>query len=146
MKGEACVYFLKNETNGLVKIGTTTNLKTRKYALEHQVGSPLELIASVPGDRNLEQTIHKAFGDIRQFGEWFLDASHLRSYITALCGISDGTVKVSEPPAPPVDPYHPSVYPKLGYIMNWVRLGKVYEASAVCSECIHCDAHRTELR
>lgn len=67
---ESWVYFL--EKNGLVKIGTTTNLDRRMRELG---GGFLRL--AVPGGVALEANLHQRLDHLRVHGEWFRDEDDL---------------------------------------------------------------------
>jgi hypothetical protein len=78
------VYFIEAISTGLVKIGWTSDLEQRLYALRK--GSPVELrlVKCIPGDRSLESALHRRFRAHRVRGEWFLlDA--LRPHIEDVC-------------------------------------------------------------
>lgn len=65
------VYVIGQYGSGVVKIGTTSNLRARLRTI--QTGSPvrLEVLWSCPGGRNLEAYLHDAFSPLRLEGEWF---------------------------------------------------------------------------
>lgn len=66
------IYFIRPVgQKGPVKIGCSESPDERLHAL--MTGSPtiLEIVATVPGDRALEQGIHHAFASSRSHGEWF---------------------------------------------------------------------------
>ena len=66
------VYFIAASDLNLVKIGTCRDAPGKRLAAL-QTGSPalLDLISAIPGDRALEQRLHRAFADLREHGEWF---------------------------------------------------------------------------
>ena len=65
------VYFIVNREVGTVKIGVSTNPKSRMNHL--QIGSPhrLVLAATSPGGYSLENQLHVQFAKHRLSGEWF---------------------------------------------------------------------------
>ena len=63
------VYFLR--AGDAIKIGYTTNLAARKRALETASAVPLELLASIPGDRSEEARLHREWWHLHIRGEWF---------------------------------------------------------------------------
>lgn len=67
------VYFLQDEALGLVKIGRTSHLETRKSHLERQYKSKLKVLHTIPTDNTilLEKEMHNHFKDYRFEGEWF---------------------------------------------------------------------------
>lgn len=87
------VYFLENRGNRTIKIGTSGDLKARTEALTRQTQQPLTLLLSIPGDRKLEATLHQAFSDSRQSGEWFHDSPRLRQFIQVLEDLDSGEVQ-----------------------------------------------------
>lgn len=76
------IYFLLR-TDGMVKIGTTTNVSRRVAELERSHGS-LEVIRVIHGDRRRENQIHVKCKRHNQFGEWFRDCPALRGVIASL--------------------------------------------------------------
>jgi hypothetical protein len=78
-----------------LKIGYTTNLARRQRALETASAVPLELLASVPGDRREETRLHRQWRHLHIRGERFCADEELLRYIREVVG---GT------PAPEPDP------------------------------------------
>lgn len=68
-------YFFKNPITGLIKIGRTIDVKTRKQSVQCGAGIELFVIAVIEGD--IENELHKQFADYREHGEWFNDANGL---------------------------------------------------------------------
>lgn len=68
-----CVYFIKNESNNLVKIGRTSSLNTRLENLRAEYKQPLTLIGTIETKDtiNSELEMHKRYKDKRFTGEWF---------------------------------------------------------------------------
>jgi hypothetical protein len=73
------VYFLR--AGDAIKIGYTTNLAARKRALETASAVPLELLASIPGDRSEETRLHRDWWHLHIRGEWFQADEELLRYI-----------------------------------------------------------------
>jgi hypothetical protein len=76
------VYFLKSSE--FIKIGYAADFEARLREL--QTGNPveLELLGLLPGPRSLEYTIHAAFRDERERGEWFRLEGRLAQFLTSL--------------------------------------------------------------
>jgi hypothetical protein len=73
------VYFLG--CRGFIKIGTAACAKSRHRAV--QTVSPFEvrLLCAVPGNAELERSLHSKFWHLRERGEWFRESSDLNDYI-----------------------------------------------------------------
>jgi len=83
------VYFIYNKDSNAIKIGRAKDLTKRMQSLQTSSPSQLKLIKSVQveGAKNaqdLEQSLHKQFGEIRLAGEWFKAEVHLLEYISQL--------------------------------------------------------------
>lgn len=83
----ACVYFIR-ERDGLVKIGWTTDLASRKRAF----GSGWEhILAVVPGTTADEAALHERFAaDLRRGREYFRPSAALLAHINDIrrdCGV-----------------------------------------------------------
>lgn len=79
------VYFLECPALNRVKIGITSDLQKRVGDIQRI--SPLEdlvLLTSVPGDRELESSLHRAFADDRLHGEWFNASPRMQACIEHL--------------------------------------------------------------
>lgn len=81
------IYFLRRR-DGLIKIGTTTDLTTRIEALAAAHG-PLDVVRVINGDLLRERQLHQQFRAYRQFGEWFADPEH--ALIRAIALLPEGT-------------------------------------------------------
>lgn len=75
------VYFVARD--GLIKIGTTTQLRARLRQLAYD-GGPVTLLADIKGGPVLEEKLHQRFITYRVHGEWFEDHEALRDYIAGL--------------------------------------------------------------
>jgi len=64
------VYFIGDDRRR-VKIGFTTNLTQRIYALQSATASELSLLRVLDGGLATERWLHKKFADYHITGEWF---------------------------------------------------------------------------
>lgn len=79
-KSEAVkTYILSNKATGLLKIGRTSDVKTRISALECGAGARLEPLLVIEGD--VETKLHKHFKSLRMQGEWFADDGRIAKFI-----------------------------------------------------------------
>jgi len=69
-EARSIVYYLHRPADGLIKIGTSTNHKTRFSKLRYEHG-PLRLLLAYPGTREEETAAHGAFAAAHVTGEWF---------------------------------------------------------------------------
>jgi T5orf172 domain. len=76
-KHQPIVYYVLH--GGLVKIGTSTNLKRRLESLQ-----PEGLLAVEPGDVRVERSRHREFAEWHSHGEWFLPSSPLEAHMERL--------------------------------------------------------------
>ncbi len=74
-------YFVLGVGTDKVKIGRTQNLDMRMQALRCASPVPLELLATVTLDGELEHRLHKHFYKIRAHGEWFKKTEALEEMI-----------------------------------------------------------------
>lgn len=65
------IYFVRCAATNLVKVGFTTNIKTRLHALQSTASAELTLLRTKPGTMRDEQNAHRSFADRRVRGEWF---------------------------------------------------------------------------
>lgn len=68
------VYVIRKPEDSLYKIGLTTNLKQRLYALKRQLNTDeVELVHSFDAEdaKAAERELHKRFQEKREFNEWF---------------------------------------------------------------------------
>lgn len=76
------IYFIQAVGINLVKIGRTKKpIAERLAAL--QISSPvhLELLATMPGGKSVERSLHRQFAYARSHGEWFYPVRALLQYI-----------------------------------------------------------------
>lgn len=78
------VYFIQRQSDNAIKIGHSTNIKCRYNTIKGRIKSDLEILCLIPGERNVEQSIHKKFNDIRIEREWFSPDTTLFEYIQSL--------------------------------------------------------------
>lgn len=80
------VYFItrKNDPEGLVKIGYTSDMVTRMTNLRTAIPEGCEILCTVPGGRDLESYLHLTFDAERVAGEWFKNSEGLSSMIKML--------------------------------------------------------------
>ena len=69
-----CIYFV--ECNGVFKIGTTSNLKSRLNALQTSNPTPVSLVYTIPipimrDHREIEKALHTIFENNSVRGEWY---------------------------------------------------------------------------
>jgi hypothetical protein len=76
------VYFIRGDD--AIKIGYTTNLAARQRALETASAVPLELLASIQGDRSEETRQHRQWWHLHIRGEWFRADEELLRYAREL--------------------------------------------------------------
>jgi hypothetical protein len=72
--GEEHVYLAHAPKMGLVKIGTSRNVRGRLAALRQASPAWIELAREIPGGFALERELHERFKDRRKHGEWFDDS------------------------------------------------------------------------
>lgn len=65
------VYVIGDSRNGVVKVGTTSNLIKRLSALQTGSAYQLRVLWSYGGGVELEAHLHERFADKRMQGEWF---------------------------------------------------------------------------
>lgn len=78
------VYFILNESAGMVKIGFSRNPEKRLTELRTGSAGEIKLLATIEGSLAIERQLHKRFEMHRRNGEWFIYSDEIRSYINAL--------------------------------------------------------------
>jgi hypothetical protein len=79
------IYFIKPKgMAGPIKIGCSDKPALRLYAQMVASPFPLEIMVSIPGDRNLERNLHECFADCHSHCEWFHPNKRLIDGIAAL--------------------------------------------------------------
>jgi hypothetical protein len=97
-KAPQYVYFVRQISGeGPVKIGHTSLLEARLFALQTYAPYPLEIAAHLPGGSPLERRFHNLFRDQHSHREWFHPSSELDRIIAL---IRDGKFDISTLPAP----------------------------------------------
>lgn len=76
------VYFIQ-APDGLIKIGTSTNVQARLKSLQTAHGRGIELLGVVPGGREVERSFHANWSACRVQGEWFKPTSQMLEWIAA---------------------------------------------------------------
>jgi hypothetical protein len=74
VRGKGVVYVIKSDTDGLVKIGKTTNAVKRFQSIESSTGRRIEQSYSSPETERfseIETELHRKFKERRTCGEWF---------------------------------------------------------------------------
>jgi hypothetical protein len=74
------VYVMWRMSDGLVKIGYSTDVGKRLQALRTQHGS-LDVLFTFPGGREVERQHHERFAVHRVKGEWFRPEGELQKWI-----------------------------------------------------------------
>lgn len=76
-------YIIRNNTNGLIKIGQSRDVEQRVRSLSTMAGSELEILCVI--DENIESELHRKFSSYRTTGEWFDDRDEqIMTYINQL--------------------------------------------------------------
>lgn len=78
------VYFVAG--GDFIKIGYTSCIEKRFSSLDASVPFDIALEATVPGDRELETSLHRAFAHERVKGEWFRRSDRLASLVAHIRG------------------------------------------------------------
>lgn len=68
---ETVIYFIQSENGGPIKIGRADDLAKRLVGLQVSRPDKLIVLAAAPGTVALERSLHSAFSDFREKGEWF---------------------------------------------------------------------------
>ena len=92
------VYFLREEgPGGLVKIGFTLgNPHDRLATLQTGNARQLTLLATIPGDHAMEQSLHRRFVHDRKRGERFQPSPELLSFIDGIVAGTGFTPQMAE--------------------------------------------------
>jgi hypothetical protein len=73
------IYFIYSA--GLVKIGYSTDWRTRVDTVCRGCAEPAELLLVMTGDRKMEQQYHVLFSESREGGEWFRLEGNVRRFL-----------------------------------------------------------------
>jgi uncharacterized protein YozE (UPF0346 family) len=79
------IYFIKSDETKEIKIGYTSG-EVEKRLKTLQTGHPykLQVLATMPGSRDEEKTLHEKFASIRLSGEWFKPHPDLLAFIATV--------------------------------------------------------------
>ncbi|MEB3191101.1 MAG: YozE family protein, partial [Snowella sp.] len=80
-----CVYFIQSQGTHTIKIGYTSG-QAQNRLKDLQTAHPyqLNILATLPGDRNYEKSLHQRFAEYRLKGEWFEPHPDLLAFIALL--------------------------------------------------------------
>ena len=96
--GHGHVYFLR--AGNVVKIGHSTNLRSRFKSLKTGIAEDARVVKALPGGRNREREFHKRFAEYRLRGEWF----DLRGALARYLEMCIHAIELPEPdPEPEID-------------------------------------------
>jgi len=105
MEKQYYIYFLK--CNGSVKIGKSTNIKSRICNL--QVGNPemITLLHKIKcNDRyaviEVERTLHTVFAEFSTSGEWFVLTNEIKDFINGSHWLCERIIKLAKKPGQPM--------------------------------------------
>lgn len=65
------IYFIRDESTKLIKIGTSIRLGVRLAQLKIKYPGSLRVLAVIPGSYADESALHRRFAHLRIKGEWF---------------------------------------------------------------------------
>jgi len=86
------VYIARGLVSGLIKIGVTWHIPERLKLLANAT-EPVELIASLRGSWNVEQSLHQRFAALLARGrEWYRDDGSIMALVEALPASQRGSV------------------------------------------------------
>lgn len=78
------VYFIRDLNSGLVKVGHGRDPWRRLTMLQTGCPGPLEMVAIIEGDAEVERDLHVRFAAKRERGEWFRVEGAFADYIESL--------------------------------------------------------------
>lgn len=81
VKSSNFVYFIESPDLGLVKIGVSTDPCDRLKSLQTAHPRKLYLRAVIPGDSEVERSIHKKFSHLQEMNEWFRMTDEILSFV-----------------------------------------------------------------
>lgn len=76
------VYFI--ESSDLIKIGFSNDVRSRVRSVIATLREGGKFLGCMPGDRTVEQHLHKRFAEHREYGEWFRRTPELEGIISIL--------------------------------------------------------------
>lgn len=65
------IYFIQVGNDGDIKIGYSTNIKSRMSTLQTSIPVTIKLLGYICGDITIEKELHKKFRIFKVKGEWF---------------------------------------------------------------------------
>ena len=90
--GVHSVYFALDRDSGEIKIGTSKKVRSRMKNVARETKRSIVVMATVDGDREVEQSLHRRFRHARIRGEWFRPVPELLDYIDSIKPSEDGVV------------------------------------------------------
>jgi hypothetical protein len=75
------VYFIQNTVSQNIKIGYSTNVKSRLLHLQIGSAERLEVLLVLEGGTAYERLLHNQFAEFRLVGEWFMFAAPIKEFI-----------------------------------------------------------------
>jgi hypothetical protein len=81
----AVIYFIQKDVNGPIKIGISTDLKSRLATLQTACHEPLSVLGTMKGSYRFEAMLHQKFLKYRIRGEWFQPSEEITTYIADHC-------------------------------------------------------------
>jgi len=78
------VYFIRAGQSGPIKIGVASDPQKRAVSISTASFMPVELLATMDGDHNVERSLHQRFKKDRLNGEWFAPTPELIEFIMTL--------------------------------------------------------------
>lgn len=106
------VYFVQAGAGGAIKIGTAVDMPRRLSALQNGCPEFLVVLATVPGDREIEGRFHKRLRVHRIRGEWFKPAP----------AVLEAVEQARRGEIPSTDPAEPD--PQFSWLGNLVALAR----------------------
>jgi hypothetical protein len=83
----AGVYFVRQDVDGLIKIGFASNIRARVCSFQTANPSPLRFLGAVIGaGLDDEAALHARFADLRARREWFRPGAELLAFIASTHG------------------------------------------------------------
>jgi hypothetical protein len=81
------IYYIQRGADGPIKVGFSDDPKRRLHELQTGSGEPLRILAVIPGDRALEQEIHRRLQGCQGVGEWFKPSASELEYLQRLMNV-----------------------------------------------------------
>lgn len=90
-QGGEHVYFVRRESDGLIKIGFSNSVVDRVRHLSGELRTRIDILATISGGAALEASLHERFAHLRVRGEWFRPEGALAEYMNELTGREPGS-------------------------------------------------------